>query len=451
MSVLFFPAYVNLVLHGEIKKKMKPSSSSSSFFLVHNCNKRERCLNMGILTPFFMFITVIFILFILYSPNPLKSMSKFDFDQRLHLIKPPNTTIQDDFDEIMKCDLFKGHWIPDLKGSQYTNSSCTTIPSSKNCFHHGRKDTDFLNWRWKPDQCDLPRFDPKAFLEFVRGKKLGFVGDSVARNHMESLLCLLSKVETPKDHYKDSEDRKRIWYFPGHDFTLMILWTKFLVDGEERVVNGSSSGIFDLHLNKIDKGWSRDLPALDYVIISDAHWFFRPIYLHDETGVIGCVYCNTPNVTDYGVGYALKMAFRSALNHINRCKKCKVRVTLVRTFSPAHFENGTWNTGGRCNRTSPWSEGKINLNSSNEWELRGLQMEEIEKARRGGDKKEKRFGVLDVTRAMLMRADGHPGEFWGNKWMKGFNDCVHWCLPGPIDVWNDFLMAVLRREAALVS
>ncbi|XP_021299087.1 protein ALTERED XYLOGLUCAN 4-like [Herrania umbratica] len=431
------------------------SSSSSPFFQdkLHQYNKKERCLNMGMLPPFFLsslVVTVIFILFILYSPNPLKAMSKSDLDQRLALIRPPNTTFQGDDDEILNCDLFKGHWIPDLQGSQYTNSSCTTIPTSKNCFHHGREDTDFLNWRWKPDQCDLPRFDPKTFLEFVQGKKLAFVGDSVARNHMESLLCLLSKVETPKDQYKDSEDRKRIWYFPDHDFTLMILWTKFLVAGEERVVNGSSSGIFDLHLDKIDKEWSRDLPALDYVIISDAHWFFRPIYLHDATGVVGCVYCNTPNVTDYGVGFALKMAFRSALNHINRCKKCKVRVTIARTFSPAHFENGTWNTGGSCNRPNPLSEGEINL-SGNEWELRSLQMEEIEKARMEGDKRGKRFGVLDVTRAMLMRPDGHPGEYWGNKWMRGYNDCVHWCLPGPIDVWNDFLMAVLQREAALVS
>ncbi|KAF3452080.1 hypothetical protein FNV43_RR08176 [Rhamnella rubrinervis] len=50
----------------------------------------------------------------------------------------------------------------------------------------------FLNWGWKPKECELPRFDPKAFLEMVCGKKMAFVGDSVSRNHMESLLGLLS-------------------------------------------------------------------------------------------------------------------------------------------------------------------------------------------------------------------------------------------------------------------
>ncbi|KAK8598350.1 hypothetical protein V6N13_094323 [Hibiscus sabdariffa] len=169
--------------------------------------------------------------------------------------------------------------MPDPHGSLYTNSSCSTIPSSKNCFRHGRKNKEFLNWRWKPHDCVLPRFDPQIFLEFVHGKKLAFIGDLVARNHMESLLCLLSKVESPIDRYKDSEDRNRIWYFPDHEFTLMILWTKFLVHGEERVINGSSSGIFYLHLHKVDEKWSKDLPAIDYIIISDAHWFFQTIYL----------------------------------------------------------------------------------------------------------------------------------------------------------------------------
>lgn len=90
--------------------------------------------------------------------------------------------------------MFNGNWVPDFKGSMYTNSSCATISTSKNCFRHGRKDRDFLNWRWKPEKCDLPRFDAKAYLDIVRGKTLAFIGDSVARNHIESLLCLLSQV-----------------------------------------------------------------------------------------------------------------------------------------------------------------------------------------------------------------------------------------------------------------
>lgn len=64
----------------------------------------------------------------------------------------------------------------------------------QNCQGNGRPDKDYENWRWRPSQCDLPRFDAKMFLEIMRGKTLAFIGDSVARNQMESMLCILWQV-----------------------------------------------------------------------------------------------------------------------------------------------------------------------------------------------------------------------------------------------------------------
>ncbi|KAL7184865.1 hypothetical protein ACSBR2_026918 [Camellia fascicularis] len=51
-----------------------------------------------------------------------------------------------------------------------------------------------MKWRWKPDECELPLFNAVQFLELVRGKTLAFVGDSVGRNQMQSLTCLLASV-----------------------------------------------------------------------------------------------------------------------------------------------------------------------------------------------------------------------------------------------------------------
>lgn len=101
-----------------------------------------------------------------------------------------------DYNTSFDCDLFDGSWILEQEGNSlyYTNFSCPTIPHSKNCLLNGRPDEEFLHWRWKPDECVLPRFSAKAFLTFVKGKKMAFIGDSLARNHMESLLCLLSSV-----------------------------------------------------------------------------------------------------------------------------------------------------------------------------------------------------------------------------------------------------------------
>lgn len=413
-------------------------------------SRNERCLNTGNMVPFVLtslFISSIFGVFLLRSPYPLSAIMSTRGSDAVEKYFPKQQELgsanftSKSQNEQKSCDLFKGRWVAAPRGSYYTSSSCRTIPDTKNCLKQGRKDSDFLNWKWKPEECELPRFDPKTFLDMVRGKKMAFIGDSVSRNHMESLLCLLSQEEIPKDIYKDPEDRFRKWYFAEHNFTLMSLWSRFLIVGEERITNGTGSSIFDMQLDKVDDDWAREFSDLDYAIISDGHWFFRVLYLHEANKLKGCVYCHEPNITHYDIDFPIRMAFRSAFRYMSNSKR---RVTLlVRTFAPSHFENGTWNTGGYCNRTSPMSEEEADLGSV-EWKVRNVQIEEVERARK---EEGHRIGVVDVTRAMLMRADGHPGDYWGNKWMKGYSDCTHWCMPGPIDAWNEFVLALLTREA----
>ena len=94
------------------------------------------------------------------------------------------------------CDLYAGKWVYDSAGPLYTNSSCPVLTQMQNCQGNGRPDKEYENWRWKPAQCNLPQFDAMKFLELMSGKTLAFVGDSVARNQMESLLCILWQVNT---------------------------------------------------------------------------------------------------------------------------------------------------------------------------------------------------------------------------------------------------------------
>lgn len=94
------------------------------------------------------------------------------------------------------CDLYHGSWFYDTSGPLYTNNTCPVLTQMQNCQGNGRPDRDYENWRWKPFQCDLPQFDPKKFLDLMRGKTLAFIGDSVARNQMESMLCILWQAIT---------------------------------------------------------------------------------------------------------------------------------------------------------------------------------------------------------------------------------------------------------------
>lgn len=92
------------------------------------------------------------------------------------------------------CDLFEGRWVPDPEGPLYRHDTCPVLSGMQNCQANGRPDKGYQYWRWQPANCSLPRFDPHVFLDVMRGKTLAFVGDSVARNHMESLMCALMQV-----------------------------------------------------------------------------------------------------------------------------------------------------------------------------------------------------------------------------------------------------------------
>lgn len=50
------------------------------------------------------------------------------------------------------------------------------------------------------------------------------------------------------------------------------------------------------------------------------------------------------------------------------------------------------------------------------------------------------FHLLDITQMSKFRADAHPASAGGKK----HDDCMHWCLPGITDTWNDLFATLLN-------
>lgn len=99
-------------------------------------------------------------------------------------------------------------------------------------------------------------------------------------------------------------------------------------------------------------------------------------------------------------------------------------------------------------RTRPYRRGEVVLEDYS-LEMYLIQLEELRIAQKAGKRSGGKFRLFDATMAMLMRPDGHPSRYghWPPVDGQTFaNDCVHWCLPGPIDAWNDFLQELLKRE-----
>ncbi|XP_073132183.1 protein trichome birefringence-like 16 [Henckelia pumila] len=101
---------------------------------------------------------------------------------------------------------------------------------------------------------------------------------------------------------------------------------------------------------------------------------------------------------------------------------------FFRSISPRHFFNGEWNTGGTCDNTTPLSSGKEVLQDESGDPLSaGAVNGTIVK-------------LLDITALSQLRDEGHISRYSINA-TPGARDCLHWCLPGVPDTWNEILFA----------
>ncbi|KAM0941736.1 putative PMR5 domain, PC-Esterase [Dioscorea sansibarensis] len=343
-----------------------------------------------------------------------------------------------------ECNIYKGKWVKDEEGPYYTNKTCWSIQEHQNCMKYGRPDSEFMRWRWRPEGCDLRRFEPANFLEMVRGKSLAFVGDSIARNHMQSLMCMLAKVAYPKDISRNKDENFKHMYYSDYNFTISIFWSPFLVKAHQADTEGpNGTGLWDLYLDKADDKWSSEIESYDYIIISGGNWFTRPSKFFIEQKLIGCHFCLLNNVTDLTLRYSHRAAFNTAFSTINKMENFKGQI-ILRTVSPSHFENGEWSKGGDCVRRKPYTRNEVKFEGLDE-EFYRVQVEEFLKAEMEGKKKGIEFKLMDISEVMLLRPDGHPSRYghWKHENVTLYNDCVHWCLPGPIDAWNDFMFHIL--------
>ncbi|KAF7100454.1 hypothetical protein CFC21_101969 [Triticum aestivum] len=339
------------------------------------------------------------------------------------------------------CDYSDGEWVPDGRPPLYDGTSCGTIKDGQNCMAHGRPDTGYLHWRWRPRRCHLPAFSPEAFLRWLRNRHLAFVGDSMARNQGESLLCLLASRSRPDLVYRDGEENKfRRWVFREYNATVSIFWSPLLVRVVEKA---EQDGVRhnNVFLDSFDERWMSQLGAVDAAVLSVGHWFLIPGVYHDGGRVVGCHDCADLNLTETAFFGVFKEAVHRTLAEVARRHGADRKVVAVTTFSPAHFE-GDWDKAGACPRRHPYREDEKELGYT-ENEMRKTVLEAV--AAHAGDGP-LRFAALDVTKLANLRPDGHPGPymrsdpFAGGADARVQNDCVHWCMPGPIDTFNEILL-----------
>lgn len=247
----------------------------------------------------------------------------------------------------------------------------------------------------------------------------------------------------PKDISKTTHQEFRTVYYESYNFTISIFWSPYLVKANQ---SDPAGGLWDLYLDEPDDAWLSVVAGFDYVIVSAANWFTRPSMFYEAGRLVGCHYCLVPGVTDLTLRHSLRVAFRTALRAVTGIPGFNGTV-IARTLSPtSHFEGGEWDKGGDCRRTRPYAANETRM-AGLDLDFHTAQVEEFagaeEAARRRGSAA--RLMLMDTMAAMLLRPDGHPSRYghWAHENVTLYNECVHWCLPGPIDVWNEMLLQML--------
>lgn len=335
------------------------------------------------------------------------------------------------------CDATKGEWVFDESYPLYSTSTCPFIDEGFNCEANGRLDKDYMKWRWKPHDCDIPRFNATNMLELIRGKRVVFAGDSINRNQWESMLCLLtSAVKDPKKVYEThgrritKEKGNYCFRFVDYKCTVEYYVSHFLVhEGKARV---GRKRMQTLRIDTIDRGSSRWKGA-DILIFNTAHW-----WSHYKTKSGVNYYQEGDNVLPHlQVTTAFKKSMLTWASWVDKNINSRKTQVFFRTSAPSHFRGGDWNAGGHCKEASK----PLNETASKNYPEKNVIMEEVI-----GQMKS-RVKLLNITGLSDYRIDGHPSIYGrkGGSGLKG-EDCSHWCLPGVPDIWNQLLYVHLLQS-----
>ncbi|KAG5036165.1 hypothetical protein GLYMA_04G240700v4 [Glycine max] len=352
----------------------------------------------------------------------IPSNSSDSLVQSYDVILKPNVSMD-------TCNVFEGSWVRDDSYPLYDASHCPFVERGFNCLANGRKDRDYTKWRWKPKNCEIPRFDARGILEQLRGKRVVFVGDSLSRTQWESMICLLmTGVEDKKSIYeiKGNKITKQIRFlgvrFSTFDVRIDFYRSVFLVRPGSVPRHAPQRVKTTLRLDKIDD-ISHEWIDSDVLIFNSGHWWTRT-KLFD----VGW-YFQVDN--SLKLGMTINSGFNTALltwaSWVESTINTNRTRVFFRTFESSHWSGQNHNS---CKVTKrPWK--RTNRKERNPI---SNMINKVVKSMSAP------VTVMHVTPMTAYRSDGHVGT-WSDQ--PSVPDCSHWCLPGVPDMWNEILLSYL--------
>ncbi|KAL0083006.1 GDSL/SGNH-like acyl-esterase family found in Pmr5 and Cas1p-domain-containing protein [Phycomyces blakesleeanus] len=282
-----------------------------------------------------------------------------------------------------------------------------------------------LDYSWEPESCSVLPLDPEAFAKHLSKKSLLMIGDSITQLHYESLSCLLGeyiqvpKTETrvnggdsyikPTQHvYKQAQDgdKEVSMAYVRADYLLRLDDFKLIAPFEDE---GDQMG------RGHNYPWVHAIPYFDYVIINTGpHW--HPNF---KWG---------PNRSQDEMLAAFKEAMGIVFDHLKA--NVKPHQTIWIRSTPYGHANCSQYTVPQNIPFQPTGQPK-----EYEWHM----FEAFDNVWKEWIKEENdsRFQFLDVS-LTNRRGDAHS---------RPDKDCLHTCIPGPVDDWNRLLFHEMAKKS----